>query len=83
MQGIPMTPDERTTLLRDFAAGIDRRGLTTLARIALDVIAPLGFLAGQAALFARPLLPSTHWRNYAAALADESAWRELRDLMDR
>jgi hypothetical protein len=78
-----MDATERQRLLHELAQGIDRRGLTTLARITLDMIAPLGFLAGQAALFARPLLPSTYWRKYAAALADESAWRELRDLMDR
>ncbi|HWQ12854.1 MAG TPA: hypothetical protein VNL77_08640 [Roseiflexaceae bacterium] len=78
-----MNHDERTTLLRELADGIARRGLAAPARIALDVIAPLGFLAGQAALFARPLLPHPRWRSYATALEDEAGWRALHELIDR
>lgn len=78
-----MTPDERSQLLEHLAGGIARRGLTAPARITLDILAPLGVVAGQAALFARPLLPVERWRRYAAALADERAWHELRELIDR
>lgn len=78
-----MNADERTQLLHELSEGIARRGLAGPARIALDLIAPLGFLAGQAALFARPLLPLARWRSYAAALDDERAWRELRELIER
>jgi hypothetical protein len=77
-----MNADERTQLLQNLARGIQRRGLGTPARLVLDVLTPLGVLVGQAALFARPLLPTGTWRSYAAALEDERAWRELRDLMD-
>ncbi|MFO7170566.1 MAG: hypothetical protein DIU80_021265 [Chloroflexota bacterium] len=77
-----MTPDERIPILQELAHGIARRHLEAPARIALDVIAPLGFLAGQIALFARPLLPSERWRMYAAALEDEESWGALRRLID-
>jgi hypothetical protein len=78
-----MTPDERTIILRRLANAITAHRLAAPARLALDVVAPLGFLAGQVALFTRPLLPSADWRSYASALADEQAWHELRALVDR
>lgn len=78
-----MNHSERTRLLESLAGGLTRRGLGVPARLALDVIAPLGVLASQAALFTRPLLPSQRWRDYVTALEDERAWGELRDLMDR
>lgn len=72
-----------TNLLEQIADGLARRRLITPARIALDVVAPLGFLAAQAALFARPLLPVGRWRDYVAALSDEQGWRQLRDLLEK
>jgi hypothetical protein len=76
-----MDRSERAALLHDLAHGIERRRLGAPARIALDVIAPLGFLAGQMALFARPLLPKARWRSYAQALEHEESWRTLRELV--
>jgi hypothetical protein len=76
-----MDTAQRQRLLHELAAGIARRGLAAPARLTLDVITPLGFLAGQVALFARPLLPTARWRSYAAALDDEASWRELRNLL--
>jgi hypothetical protein len=78
-----MNPDERTRRLQEIADGLTRRGLATPARIALDVIVPLGFLAGQAAQFARPLLPHGRWRGYASALEDEAGWQALQKLIGR
>ena len=77
-----MDPDERSRVLQELARGIERRGLAAPARIALDVIAPLGFLAGQVALFARPLLPGDRLRSFASALEDEASWQLLRRLID-
>ena len=77
-----MDSEERTHLLRELADGIRRRGLSAPASIALDIVAPLGVLAGQAAMFARPLLPHGRWRSYAAALDSEDGWQELHQLLD-
>jgi hypothetical protein len=49
----------------------------------LDVIEPLGFLAGQIALFARPLTPFGRWREYLMALEDEEGWKILHRMVDR
>ena len=75
--------DRRTTILQNLADGIARRRLTTPARLVLDIIQPLGFLAGQIALFARPLTPFGRWREYLTALEDEDGWKILRHMVDR
>jgi hypothetical protein len=78
-----MNVARRTAILQDLADRIARRHLTALARILLDVIAPLGFLASQVALFARPLTPFERWREYLTALDDEEGWVILHDLVER
>lgn len=70
-------------LLDQLASAIEQRGLATPARILLDVIAPLGFLAGQITLFARPFVPGNRWRNYVDALSDAEGWERLRDILNR
>ena len=77
-----MDTQRRDGALRSLAAGIARRRLTAPARIMLDLIAPLGFLASQLALFARPLAPFGHWRDYLMALEEEDGWRKLQSLVD-
>ncbi len=78
-----MEQNQRNHILTQMAEGLARRRLATPARIALDLIAPLGFLAGQAALFAQPLVPAGRWRDYVAALTDEQGWRTLQRLLEQ
>jgi hypothetical protein len=78
-----MDPEHRTQILQALAASIARRRLSAPARLVLDVIEPLGFLAGQIALFARPLTPFGRWREYLLALEDEDGWRMLRHMVDQ
>jgi hypothetical protein len=68
---------QRTQTLQDLADGIARRRLTVPARILLDLVEPLGFLASQVALFVRPLTPLGRWRDYIMALEDEESWKVL------
>jgi hypothetical protein len=77
-----MDDGQRTDLLRKLADAIARRRLTAPARLLLDAIAPLGFLASQVAAFARPLTPLGRWREYLTALEDERSWRLLQSLVD-
>jgi hypothetical protein len=76
-----MDPEQRAHILQELADGIARRRLATPTRVILDAIEPLGFLASQVALFARPLTPLGRWRDYATALEDEEGWKVLRTLV--
>lgn len=78
-----MDSSQRNQLLAQIADALSRRRLTAPARIALDIIAPLGFLASQLALFSQPLLPAGRWRDYVAALSDEQGWRALQQLLEQ
>jgi hypothetical protein len=78
-----MNADQRATILQNLADSIARRHLSTPARIALDIVEPLGFLAGQIALFARPLMPFGRWREYLTALEDEEGWELLHRMVER
>ncbi|MCS6841494.1 MAG: hypothetical protein RMJ54_10035 [Roseiflexaceae bacterium] len=69
--------------LEQLANAIVRRGLATPARIALDIIAPLGFLASQVTLFVRPFIPGNDWTRYIDALSDAQGWEQLRDILNR
>ncbi|HNP69528.1 MAG TPA: hypothetical protein PLO33_15125 [Kouleothrix sp.] len=78
-----MNNEQRTLILQRLAAALARRRLVAPARIALDVIAPLGFLAGQAAQFVHPLVPAGRWHDYVAALSDEQGWSTLQSLVEQ
>jgi hypothetical protein len=78
-----MDSSRRTAILQDLAAAIVRRRLVMPARIFLDLVEPLGFLASQVALFARPFTPLGRWQEYVVALEDESSWKVLQSLVDR
>ena len=78
-----MEQQQRNRILAQLAEGLTRRRLAAPARIALDMITPLGFLAGQLALFSQPLVPAGRWREYVAALSDEQGWRALRQLLEQ
>lgn len=77
-----MDPQTRATVLKDLAETLRRRQLDGAARLLLDVVSPLGFLASQLALFARPFTPHGRWRTYVDALTDEGSWNELRRTVD-
>ena len=78
-----MSPERRLSILRALADGIARRRLSTPARLVLDIVEPLGFLAGQVALFVRPLTPFGRWREYLMALEDEEGWKILHRMVDQ
>jgi hypothetical protein len=78
-----MNADQRITILQNLADAIARRHLSAPARLVLDIAEPLGFLAGQIALFARPLTPFDRWREYLTALEDEEGWKILHRMVDR
>lgn len=69
--------------LEQLAAALSRHGLATPARMMLDVIAPLGFIAGQLTLFARPFVPRSRWTSCVDLLCDERGWATLRDILKR
>ena len=77
-----MDPHQRSQILQQLAHAIARRRLTGAARLALDVIGPLAFLASQVALFARPLTPLGRWHDYVVALDDEQGWKVLQGLIE-
>lgn len=76
-----MTHEQRAAILQQLAHALERRGLLAPTRIALDIIAPMGFLAGQAALFIHPFIPQGRWHSYVAALSDQDGWKALHDLV--
>jgi hypothetical protein len=78
-----MDPEHRLHILQALADDIARRRLSAPARLVLDIVEPLGFLAGQIALFARPLTPFGRWHEYLTALEDEDGWRILHRMVDR
>ncbi len=78
-----MNTDRRTEILQQLAAAIARHRLTAPARIALDIVAPLGFIAGQVAQFVRPLTPTGRWHEYVSALDDEQGWLVLQSLVEQ
>lgn len=69
--------------LERLADAIVQRGLMAPARMLLDMLAPLGFLASQMALFARPFVPGDRWTRYVDALSDARGWEQLRDILNR
>ena len=78
-----MNADRRAEVLQRLADAIARRRLTAPARLALDVVAPLGFMASQLALLVRPLTPPGRWYEYVSALGDEQGWQVLRRFVDQ
>jgi len=75
--------EPHTESIEQLARAIEQRGLTTPARIMIDIIAPLGFLASQVTLFARPFIPGNRWTRTIDALCDARGWRMLHDLLNR
>ena len=78
-----MNSDERTQTLEALADRLRQRPFVGAARLLLDVVEPVDFLASQLALFAKPLTPRGRWHTYVDALCDESGWKQLRRMVDR
>ena len=78
-----MNTERRSEILQQLASAIARRRLTAPARFALDIVAPLGFIAGQVAQLVQPLTPAGRWHDYVSALDDEQGWAVLQRLVDR
>jgi hypothetical protein len=76
-----MNAEQRLQTLQSLAAAIARHRLAAPARLALDVAAPLGFLASQVALFVQPIAPLGRWHDYVVALEEEESWKVLRSLV--
>lgn len=77
-----MNPEERQTALHELANRITKSGLKTPARMILDIVEPLGFIASQVALMLRPFTPQGRWRSYLTALDDEHGWSALHRIVD-
>jgi hypothetical protein len=78
-----MDAEQRTHILEQLAAAIGRHRLAVPARIALDVIAPVGFIASQVAQLVSPLTPTARWQAYVNALGDEQGWALLQQLVEK
>jgi hypothetical protein len=78
-----MMEHERRQRLAILADALARRRLTMPARIALDMLTPLGFLASQVALFAQPFTPRGRWHDYVTLLSDQESWSVLRDIVEK
>ncbi|HEU4323253.1 MAG TPA: hypothetical protein VFS21_08865 [Roseiflexaceae bacterium] len=74
---------DQAQTVRAVADALGRSRLEAPARLLLDVIAPVDFLASQVASFTRPLLPFGQWRSYVAAFENEECWALLRRMVDQ
>jgi hypothetical protein len=68
-----MDDTRRERLIGEWAARLERWGLTPVAPVLLQVLQPLGFLGSQAVLFGQPLL---------SLFADATSLEELSSLLD-
>lgn len=69
--------------LGEIAAGLRRRRIDGAARLVLEVVEPVAFLASQAALFVQPLTPRGRWHDYVDLMTKEANWRTLRRMVDQ
>jgi hypothetical protein len=78
---------ELPAVLERAAGGIVARGLETPAVVALESLAPLGFLGGQAMLAAGPLVsalfPGDDWHEAAVALEDRRILRRFAERIEQ
>jgi hypothetical protein len=77
-----MNETERQQALQELASQIEQHQLTSPARLMVDILAPVGILASQTALFMQPFLPHGRWRSYLAALTDEQGWEALQRILN-
>ena len=77
-----MNEQTRQHVISELAQRLQERRLVGAARIFLDTVEPMAFLASQLALFARPFTPRGQWRSYVDALTDERGWKALKQSID-
>lgn len=63
------------------AAGLRRRGLATPALMLVEMLTPVGHVAGDVVKAISPLLPSRTWHANAATLAGTLGDTPSRDLL--
>ena len=78
-----MNDADETQRLQALAATLQRRKLGTAARILLDVMTPIAFLASQTAVFIQPMIPRGHWQMHVDLLCEETNWARLRVMLDQ
>lgn len=78
-----MIPPDPDRALSELATTLHQRRLDGAARVLLDIVEPVAFLASQVALFARPLTPRGRWYSYVDALCDETSWSALRRIVEK
>ena len=77
-----MNQEQRLNAIRELAERVAQHRMATPARMFVDAVAPLGFMASQAALLIQPFFPHGRWRSYLAALTDEQGWEALQRILN-
>lgn len=78
-----MNDADETQRLQALAATLQRRNLDAAARIILDVMKPIAFLASQTAVFIQPMIPRGQWQIHVDLLCEETNWTRLRAMLDQ
>lgn len=78
-----MNDQHQDVRLSEIAEGLRRRRVAGAARLFLEIIDPVAFLASQTALFVQPFTPRGRWHDYIDVLTKEANWRALRRLVDQ
>lgn len=78
-----MNDADETQRLQALATTLQRRNLDTAARVLLDVMTPITFLASQAVVFIQPMIPRGRWQMYVDLLCEETNWARLREMLDQ
>jgi hypothetical protein len=77
-----MNEEQRLSAIQELAKQLEQRRFATPARMFLDVVVPLGFMASQVALLVQPFFPHGRWRLYVTALTDEQGWEALQRILN-
>ena len=72
---------ESDEVLRQLAADLGRAGLRVPATMMLEALSPLDVVSSQVARFSQPFVGGTRAGPLALALAEVTAWAELRRLL--
>jgi hypothetical protein len=78
-----MNEPERNASIQKVADAILRNRLEIPARIVLDVLEPISFIASQCMVFVQPLIPVARWKQYVGLFEDEASWQVLQGLVKR
>ena len=78
-----MDQSEREQRLHELVTTLSHQKLDGAARLLLDIVGPVSFLASQVALVVRPLTPRGRWHDYVDALTEEEGWNAFRRFINR